>query len=687
MRRHASIGCALAIGLSAIFGAGSAAAAGCSNEAIRAQQGAAHLPDCRAFEQVSPVEKGVSEIDIRSPHVQAAPQGGAVSFGSLNALPGAASSPIQSAYVARRGASDWSTAQIDPPETNRLSQLLRPTRWISESLDRAVDASLLSLAPGALDGHEHVYVHDLLSGEREVAIQLPIQTWTPLFGIFVDPFDGPIWGASSDLSHFVFQFAGPPLVDDAPEGREVAYEWADGELRLVGRDVDGSPFPNSISKGEARIGSRTISDDGSRIYFSAASGIAGGPLYLRENGTSTTLVSGSQKTGDDPTVPISVTLLSTTADGRYAFFTTERVMTDEPVAEPVGANYTALLYRYDAETKDIELLVDTTVGLPVANGLFVWRVSNGGERVYFESNVQLTPDAGPTGDPSLYVWQESGVEYVGPLSGESTLQIQLSPDGRFAALKSVAPLDGVVRSSNPNCPAGKPPFDNNPEGICYEVYAYDAQTDALTCASCLASGESRGNAGLGMYPIRGNSFDPRAALADGTVYFDTPNRLVSEDVNGVRDVYEWRAGTVRLLSSGTDTSPASFVEASAEGTDVFAMTRGRLVAQDRDNAMDVYDIRRGGGLAVQNQFSSRSGCEGEACQGSPGAPPAAPAAGSQGLLGPPSPSVGRKVRCKPAQARKGKRGKASKSAAKCRTVKKQGKRSRSHAGKSRRAAR
>jgi hypothetical protein len=672
VRRHASTCCALAIGLTAIFGGGSAAAAGCSNEAVRAQQGAAHLPECRAFEQVSPVEKGVSEIDIRSPHVQAAPQGGAVSFGSLNSLPGAASSPIQSAYVARRGATDWSTTQIDPPETNGALQLLRPTRWISESLDRAVDASLFPLAPGALEGHDHVYVHDLRSGERELAVQLPSLALVGLLDQFVDPFDGPIWSASSDLSHFVFQFTGPPLVDDAPEGADVAYEWADGELRLVGRDIDGSPFPVSVSMGAARIGSRSISDDGSRIYFSASSPIPGGPLYLRENGTSTTLVSGSQQTGKDPTNPINVEFLSTTADGRYAFFQSGRAMTDEPIAEPVGAT---LLYRFDAETGDIELLVDTSVGLPLATGLFVWRVSSGGERIYFESTVHLTPDAGPTGNPSLYVWQESGVQYIGPSAPPgSPLQIQASPDGRFVAIKTVSPLDGAVNPPNPDCPKGKPPFDDNPEGVCYEVYAYDAQTDALTCASCLSSGDSRGNAGLGMYPIRGNSFDPRAALADGTVYFDTPNRLVPEDVNGVRDVYEWRAGTVRLLSSGTDTSPASFVEANADGTDVFTMTRGRLVAQDSDNAMDVYDIRRDGGLAVQNQLTnSRLGCEGDACQGSPGAPPAAPTAGSQGLLGPPSPSAGRKVRCKPAQARKGKRGKASKSAAKCRAAKKQGK--------------
>jgi hypothetical protein len=53
------------------------------------------------------------------------------------------------------------------------------------------------------------------------------------------------------------------------------------------------------------------------------------------------------------------------------------------------------------------------------------------------------------------------------------------------------------------------------------------------------------------------TIEARAVSADGSrVMFDTPNALVPQDTNGVRDVYEWEGSAAHLISSGTGVVPS-----------------------------------------------------------------------------------------------------------------------------------
>jgi len=52
---------------------------------------------------------------------------------------------------------------------------------------------------------------------------------------------------------------------------------------------------------------------------------------------------------------------------------------------------------------------------------------------------------------------------------------------------------------------------------------------------------------------------------------------------------ESSGGCVNLVSSGTSNEESAFLDASRSGGDVFFLTKARLVAQDFDNALDVYD--------------------------------------------------------------------------------------------------
>ena len=69
------------------------------------------------------------------------------------------------------------------------------------------------------------------------------------------------------------------------------------------------------------------------------------------------------------------------------------------------------------------------------------------------------------------------------------------------------------------------------------------------------------------------------------------------DINGKADVYMWEDGELSLISTGKAARPSKFVDASADGDDVFFTTRERLVGADVDDQVDVYDARVGGGFA------------------------------------------------------------------------------------------
>ncbi len=110
------------------------------------------------------------------------------------------------------------------------------------------------------------------------------------------------------------------------------------------------------------------------------------------------------------------------------------------------------------------------------------------------------------------------------------------------------------------------------------------------------------------------------------MFFDSEEPLVPEDTNGTRDVYEWErdgagscreaAGCQYLLSGGTSSSGSMLLDVSANGNDVFMISRAHLVPQDTNEQFNVFDARVGG---VSQPVPAA--CSGAGCQGAPPAPP------------------------------------------------------------------
>ena len=92
-------------------------------------------------------------------------------------------------------------------------------------------------------------------------------------------------------------------------------------------------------------------------------------------------------------------------------------------------------------------------------------------------------------------------------------------------------------------------------------------------------------------------------------------------------------GCLYLISTGKGKEPAFFSDASESGDDAFIFTADQLVAQDKDELIDVYDAKVGGGLPYQSQVEAKP-CEGEACKGLPAVPPAVQSPGSSSFSGP-----------------------------------------------------
>ena len=142
----------------------------CENEASRTGFGAL-LPDCRAYEMVSPLDKDggdirVLETSLQEPAVleQASDSGEKLAYGSIRSFGDAASAPDTSQYIAQRIAgAEWQTHSINPPRGRSITKVIEQTdtefKAFSDDLCEAWQINYADppLAEGALPGFVNVY--------------------------------------------------------------------------------------------------------------------------------------------------------------------------------------------------------------------------------------------------------------------------------------------------------------------------------------------------------------------------------------------------------------------------------------------------------------------------------------------------------------------------------------------------
>lgn len=764
MRRHVqmpkiALSCLAALGVAALGGAPGAAAAPCPNEALRAEQHATFLPDCRAYEMVSPVDKNGNDVMVDTGRVRlsASESPGlprAATFGSLGGFADVRGTGVAVDYMAQRtavpGTQGWSTHALTPPQqpanffeaSNGLDSL-----YINEAdpeLSRLVFLARNPVLPGAAPNVEAVpnlYLrgdlrspglgsYQLLS-DASAPLTLPPGTPSPLRL-------PKIAASTADLSRVLFQSIFP-LTADAPSGTNVSKLYvasADGSVRLVGQvPASGSSCTGVACQAApwAVAGQGTgdtnylftphvLSTDGSRAFFTVGvsgalgnKGSAEGDLYLRDE-------QGTASVADDTSTQLNVSERTVPAaakpamywdaadDGSVAFFTSQEALTDDATV-----NGFPKLYRWslapDGQGDHLRLLSADLEPADTENEVFgVVGVSADGDTAYFIQRGQIVAGQplikelgnGTSPGVGIYVWREGeGVSYVGQmvdvpydvidvLSGAQhsvssfphQQSAKVSADGqRLLISLRRPPWPGAA--DHGNCIGQKEgglETESNPgESIkgCRQLYLYDAESGQHPrCVSCDPDGTpphrgdfwgARTGNGAALFGLHQNS----PVNPDFTsVYFTSAAALVDADTNGVYDAYRWQMagsgecesdeaneGCLRLLSSGTSPDPSYYLEASPDGSDVLIATREPLVGWDVDHAMDVYDLRVGGGFPEPPPAPAE--CVGDGCRAGAGAAPAAAGAASATVNGPGDRIPDRKKPCR----RNGKGAKAAKSKA------------------------
>jgi hypothetical protein len=651
----------------------------------------------RAWEMVSPVDKNGTDVVQAPGAAQSALDGNSVIFGSLQPFPGSNSGPAVAEYIGRRGATGWSTQNIDPPWPASVypgSSAIGSPRYsffsedLSVGLLRTYDSKNEKLDPAAAGGVINIYKWGNAGNEFEL-VSRPEEGVTP--ASIPQATNYPA-GASADFEQVLFETRNNLTADATGNGRKV-YLSDNGEVHLVSVLPDGTPAPSaSAGQGAERgLGSleaqqieHAISADGKRAFFTAPEQGLGGRLYMRVDGAGpaaeTVWISESEKT--TPDAPQNATFWTASADGGKAFFTTAEQLVDE------DTNTAADLYRYDvtpdSDGTHLTMLSDYPASELETGVIGVIAAGEDGSSVYFYGYGGLVPDGDPSTARRIYLSREGDLSEVAVL-GESTgtadqylyykpfRTAQVTPSGDQLLFGSPAALAG-----NDNSPARPFACGETAAAACQQIYLYDAPSEQLRCVSCNPSGAlSTGNAELASLPpagglIGGNpARGTRNITPDGaTVAFESPDPLVAADSNGVVDVYEWRNGVVQLVSSGTAATGATFGDITPSGRDIFFLTRQSLVGIDTDENIDLYDARVGGGIAAQNPPPQPAPCASEACR-PPAAPPGLP-------LSPASTQVHGPADRKP--NRKGKQRKSKKNAKKNKRGKKKGK------GKSKRRA-
>ena len=463
---------------------------GCPNEQLRAEDNSLGLPDCRAFEMVTPADKNSALVEpVGEPTVAA--DGSSLAGQSLEAFAGIASAEYGTKYYRfMRGVGGWATTPLAAEGGGFILSIgVGDAVWGPPLRLIAADGSVSEIGPGA----------GFAGGAAEAVNGV---LFTSGGGVLSQwPFDSTISGG------LLYEYRGTG--NTAPT--LVGVSGGAGSTTLIGQC------------GTATGGQNDISEDGSVVFFTATgadNNACGGvepavnELFARIDEDRTVAIS-EPSAADCPScaegVPADAVFQGASADGSEVFFTTTQPL--------LGHDASENLYEYDfdppaGQPKVVRVSAgDGSVSEPTAEVQGVMNISQDGSHVYFFAKGVLTTAGNAVGEhaqpggENFYVWERdaaypdgrtvfiTGCGDIGSREGGR----QVTPDGRFLVFTSACRLTAGDTSTG------------------RQVFQYDAQSGSMTRVSVGLDGYDDGGNVTGEDP-EGN-LDAKIVGQDGWAWW------------------------------------------------------------------------------------------------------------------------------------------------------------------------
>jgi hypothetical protein len=594
----------------------------------------ANLPDCRAYELVTPADTRGMTPEAAGPITHqfsdrlVAPAGEGAGdrvsfFVDGGTLPGFEGNGIFDGYRARRAegthpSAGWDSTLFSPSYLETAASLASKPGQEGVASDQQYSFWWVSAPEGTLDpgiylrtptGFEYV-------GQGSLGLDPNVNTH------YVSP-----GGSHVIFSSTAHLEAATPLAQD---NSEALYDRTAGDTSAKVVSLKPGEVPLSGKEKAAYMGSN---EGGTAIIFKV-----NGVLYLRRKNQDTVEVAKAPNT-----------FAGVSADGKHVFYVGAAVSGQVPAP--------AKLWAFDADSES------STEIAP--NSRFV-NVSGDGSHVYFTSTEVLDDSLeGSPGENNFYVWNgvDESTDLVGLLDPEdlAPLGFQGVADNLIRWPEAIA-IGEVGRARSPARSTSDGStlvfqshsqltlYDNTEANAadcgdpkvagdrCAEVYRYDdeASGGGLTCVSCDPSGAPpEGDALLQdlriVSTVRAATLIPNVTEDGSRVFFQSKDPLLPEDANSVEDVYEWQApgidgckranGCLGLISSGQGEQDSFLYGMTLDGHDVFFSTVEKLAGADITGSPSIYDARVDGGIPDPLAGAT---CEGDACQGEGSSPTVLP---------------------------------------------------------------
>jgi hypothetical protein len=661
MRTVARIVAVAVIGLSGTLGlAPAAASAACPNEAFRKDR-SARLPDCRAYELVTPKELGRTGVMTFQGHRDSAlpsTDGEHLALQTFAVFfePGVSIRGTESVFS--RTSSGW---VMRPVSTPALADTVINLQSFSPDLSQVGFASADPLAAGAMRlqfgpvGGPYSTAVGIAAATSPQGERASLSTGlvganggTPTVSAFSDVLLGS--RDSSLLS------AGPEreAAEQTQPETPLLYEFAEGRLRLVNVDREGrlvnpcgAVLGNGPNGGNAL---NAVSDDGSRVFFkSPEAPMPGCPvpaLYMRVDGRETVEVSAPEGLSVPPASRQTAQYDGASRDGSKVFFSTGTALT--PAAVSLSGTK---LYEYDTEAPIGRRLTLIAHDVASAEENFINPsvvVADDGSTVYYSGLGTVEVAGQPVSVAGI--WRYDTVTRRPPrfVAVPRSAQFSDEPDYSTPAGDFLVFASGSRGSPGPEV-LGPQGLEEERRGAGNEqLYRYDAADGSVMCVSC-GEGAAPAKGGVlvpaedfGTFNINDRAPTVVSISDDGRrVFFQTSANLVPQDANettaseerdnekdglgGATDVYEWeQAGTeeapgvfcqaavgcTHLISAGEAVGPERFLGASEEGRDVFFTSAAQLVAGATPEFTNIYDARVDGGFPPPPTTAECTSCQG-----------------------------------------------------------------------------